>query len=338
MHLTPREIDKLHPAPGRLPGAEAAGARPAPELSRGGRAHRDAAARVHPRRPDGRRADGSRPPAARDATTCSTAWPEMIDEVQVEGTFPDGTKLVTVHHPIVAERGDLALALYGSFLPPLRRRATVRRPPIDARRRRRERSMPATGELVLNEGRDSVAHRGRQPRRPADPGRQPLPLHRDQPRAGLRSRRGLRHAPRHSGGHRRAIRARRDEDRRRWWRLPARGDSRRRTRSPSGPVARGQGAPRAASRRSREPRFQRSSGAAMSHRIDRRHYADIYGPTTGDRVRLGDTGARRRSRARRDRLRRRVQVRRRQGAARRHGAGGRRRRRRARSTASSPTR
>src|SRR5215217_3238243 len=28
----------------------------------------------------------------------------------------------------------------------------------------------------------------------------------------------------------------------------------------------------------------------MSHRIDRRHYADIYGPTTGDRIRLGDTG------------------------------------------------
>ena len=42
----------------------------------------------------------------------------MIDEVQVEGTFPDGTKLVTVHHPIAADRGDLSLALYGSFLPP----------------------------------------------------------------------------------------------------------------------------------------------------------------------------------------------------------------------------
>ena len=27
--------------------------------------------------------------------------PEMIREVQVEATFPDGTKLVTVHHPIV---------------------------------------------------------------------------------------------------------------------------------------------------------------------------------------------------------------------------------------------
>ena len=25
---------------------------------------------------------------------------EMIHEVQVEATFPDGTKLVTVHHPI----------------------------------------------------------------------------------------------------------------------------------------------------------------------------------------------------------------------------------------------
>jgi urease subunit gamma len=27
--------------------------------------------------------------------------PEMIPEIQVEATFPDGTKLVTVHHPIL---------------------------------------------------------------------------------------------------------------------------------------------------------------------------------------------------------------------------------------------
>ncbi|OGK79526.1 MAG: urease subunit gamma [Candidatus Rokubacteria bacterium GWC2_70_16] len=26
--------------------------------------------------------------------------PEMVEEVQVEGTFPDGTKLVTIHRPI----------------------------------------------------------------------------------------------------------------------------------------------------------------------------------------------------------------------------------------------
>ncbi|WP_394839786.1 urease subunit gamma [Pendulispora rubella] len=43
--------------------------------------------------------------------------PEMIHEVQVEGTFLDGTKLVTVHDPIVLDDGDLSLALYGSFLP-----------------------------------------------------------------------------------------------------------------------------------------------------------------------------------------------------------------------------
>ncbi len=43
--------------------------------------------------------------------------PRMIHEVQIEGTFPDGTKLVTVHDPVVLPDGELALALYGSFLP-----------------------------------------------------------------------------------------------------------------------------------------------------------------------------------------------------------------------------
>jgi urease subunit gamma len=31
---------------------------------------------------------------------CMEGIPEMIPEVQVEATFPDGTKLVTVHKPI----------------------------------------------------------------------------------------------------------------------------------------------------------------------------------------------------------------------------------------------
>ena len=31
--------------------------------------------------------------------------PEMIDSVQAEATFPDGTKLVTVHHPIAPSAG-----------------------------------------------------------------------------------------------------------------------------------------------------------------------------------------------------------------------------------------
>lgn len=43
--------------------------------------------------------------------------PDMLHEVQVEGTFADGTKLVTVHGPIATDHGDLALALHGSFLP-----------------------------------------------------------------------------------------------------------------------------------------------------------------------------------------------------------------------------
>jgi urease gamma subunit/urease beta subunit len=41
----------------------------------------------------------------------------MIHEVQVEGTFPDGTKLLTVHSPISAVDGDLSLALKSSVLP-----------------------------------------------------------------------------------------------------------------------------------------------------------------------------------------------------------------------------
>ncbi len=34
------------------------------------------------------------------AAQCMPGIPSMIPSVQVEATFPDGTKLVTVHHPI----------------------------------------------------------------------------------------------------------------------------------------------------------------------------------------------------------------------------------------------
>lgn len=40
-----------------------------------------------------------------------------LSELMVEGTFPTGTYLVTVHHPISTDDGDLEKALYGSFLP-----------------------------------------------------------------------------------------------------------------------------------------------------------------------------------------------------------------------------
>lgn len=40
-----------------------------------------------------------------------------LSELMVEGTFPTGTYLVTVHNPISTDDGDLEKALYGSFLP-----------------------------------------------------------------------------------------------------------------------------------------------------------------------------------------------------------------------------
>ncbi len=89
--------------------------------------------------------------------------PGLVHEVQIEGTFPDGTKLVTVHHPIVAEHGDLALALYGSFLPVPSTHVFAKEPapaPIGD-------VTPGEGEIVLNEGREtrtlSVTNTGDRP-------------------------------------------------------------------------------------------------------------------------------------------------------------------------------
>src|SRR3982751_6148578 len=80
--------------------------------------------------------------------------PEMIDEVQVEGTFPDGTKLVTVHHPIVAEQGDLTLALSGSFLPVPTARIGVAAAPLAATPGA---VSPEAGVILLNEGRETLS-------------------------------------------------------------------------------------------------------------------------------------------------------------------------------------
>ena len=89
--------------------------------------------------------------------------PDMIVEVQVEGTFPDGSKLVTVHHPIAAEHGNMELALYGSFLPVptagLKASTTTDTVAGEV--------MPAEGDIILNEGREpirvSVTNRGDRP-------------------------------------------------------------------------------------------------------------------------------------------------------------------------------
>jgi urease subunit gamma/beta len=78
--------------------------------------------------------------------------PEMVSEVQVEGTFRDGTKLVTVHHPIAADNGNLSLALHGSFLPV---------PDLGLFAPQQDVQEPGAcevqpGELELNAGRESI--------------------------------------------------------------------------------------------------------------------------------------------------------------------------------------
>lgn len=78
--------------------------------------------------------------------------PEMIYDVQVEGTFPDGSKLVTVHHPIASENGNLALALSGSFLP-VPDAASF---PPSAPEEIPGATQIAGGEIELNAGREAV--------------------------------------------------------------------------------------------------------------------------------------------------------------------------------------
>ncbi|MEW6529878.1 MAG: urease subunit beta [Thermodesulfobacteriota bacterium] len=78
--------------------------------------------------------------------------PYMVAEVQVEGTFPDGTKLVTVHNPICQESGDAALALYGSGLT----RAASSKVADDRPSFRPGELILAAEDIILNHGRGTV--------------------------------------------------------------------------------------------------------------------------------------------------------------------------------------
>ena len=99
MQLTPREKDKLLLSMA----AEVARKR----LSRGGKLnHPEAIALITDFVVEGAR-DGRSVAEMMEAGAsvitrgqCMEGVPEMIHEVQVEATFPDGTKLVTVHNPI----------------------------------------------------------------------------------------------------------------------------------------------------------------------------------------------------------------------------------------------
>ncbi len=74
--------------------------------------------------------------------------------MQVEGTFPDGTKLVTVHNPIVLPDGNFELALYGSFLPI---------PPTKPKEEQKEAQKVHEEEpQIITEGEDIVINEGRE--------------------------------------------------------------------------------------------------------------------------------------------------------------------------------
>ncbi|MCC6234474.1 MAG: urease subunit gamma [Verrucomicrobiales bacterium] len=152
MHLSPREIDKL-----TLHGA---GVLAQKRLARGVRLnHPEAVALIATQLLEFIR-DGRSVAALMDLgrqflgrRQVMAGVPSLIAEVQVEGTFPDGTKLVTVHHPICREDGDLSLALYGSFLPVpnLSVFGTA-----DTEGGEPGEYLVQDGELTLNAGRDAV--------------------------------------------------------------------------------------------------------------------------------------------------------------------------------------
>ena len=99
MHLTPREIDKLM--------LHQAGFLAQKRLARGVRLnYPEAVALIATQLLEFIR-DGRPVPELMDLgrqllgrADVADGVPDMIEEVQVEGTFPDGTKLVTIHHPI----------------------------------------------------------------------------------------------------------------------------------------------------------------------------------------------------------------------------------------------
>ncbi|KAI9824163.1 MAG: Urease [Phylliscum demangeonii] len=77
-----------------------------------------------------------------------------LTELQVEGTFPTGTYLVTVHHPICTDDGDLDRALFGSFLPMPAKDLFALAAPEEYEPMRRPGAVVAVkGRIVVNEGR-----------------------------------------------------------------------------------------------------------------------------------------------------------------------------------------
>ncbi len=81
-----------------------------------------------------------------------------LTELMVEGTFTSGTYLVTVHHPVSTEDGDLEKALYGSFLPVPSQDWFPLPDPQEYEQKRMPGAVVAVkeGKIVLSEGRKRI--------------------------------------------------------------------------------------------------------------------------------------------------------------------------------------
>lgn len=80
-----------------------------------------------------------------------------LHEIQIEGTFKDGTYLVTVHDPICTDDGNLSKALSGSFFPiPSPDLFPLHDPSNYELRNLLGTVVVETGSLILNKGRRRV--------------------------------------------------------------------------------------------------------------------------------------------------------------------------------------
>ncbi|KAJ3122560.1 hypothetical protein HK100_011918, partial [Physocladia obscura] len=211
-----------------------------------------------------------------------------LHDVQVEGTFPDGTKLVTVHNPICSDTVDLELALYGSFLPipdrtyfPAVAKESVAPGAVLAK----------SGKIVLNSGRDRYALKV------TNTGDRPIQVgshyHFIETNKALEFDRSIAFGRRLDIPAGTAVRFEPGESK-----IVSLVDigGRKRIRGgnslATGPVA-GADVSKIVTDLI-EKGFRHTYALALTpsapFEIDRFRYAEAYGPTVGDRVRLGDTG------------------------------------------------
>ncbi|CAI5977683.1 unnamed protein product [Closterium sp. NIES-64] len=228
------------------------------------------------------------------------AVPVLLDVVQVEGTFADGTKLVTVHHPISREDGDLSLALHGSFLPvpsPDLFATPVTTTALSGSAAPGQIMVAGTGPLLLNAGRAAVRLSvSSQCDRPIQVGSHyhfvetnPLLFFDRQLAYGYHLNILPGTAVRFEPGETKQVV------------LVAMGGKRvirGGNGIASGPVDESRAAEVAAKAvamglghvpEPSAPKGVVGTDEALTVRVERERYADVFGPTVGDRVRLGDT-------------------------------------------------